>query len=65
MLNTTYKHEIKAETNGYMNIIDANNLGLAAVKIGAGRNTKEEKIDHDSGIYLNKKMESQLKLGKH
>lgn len=47
--------EIKANHAGFMEIIDTNELGLLAVRLGAGRNTKDEAIDYHAGIYLNKK----------
>ncbi|UZQ29310.1 MAG: thymidine phosphorylase [Spiroplasma phoeniceum] len=47
--------EIKATQAGFMEIIDTNELGLLAVRLGAGRNTKDETIDYHAGIYLNKK----------
>ncbi|PQP79620.1 thymidine phosphorylase [Spiroplasma sp. ChiS] len=47
--------EIKANEAGFMEIIDTNELGLLAVRLGAGRNTKNEAIDYHAGIYLNKK----------
>ncbi|GAA6237960.1 MAG: thymidine phosphorylase [Spiroplasma phoeniceum] len=47
--------EIKATQSGFMEIIDTNELGLLAVRLGAGRNTKDETIDYHAGIYLNKK----------
>ncbi|WFG96935.1 thymidine phosphorylase [Spiroplasma citri] len=47
--------EIKANQAGFMEIIDTNELGLLAVRLGAGRNTKNEAIDYHAGIYLNKK----------
>lgn len=47
--------EIKATQAGFMKIIDTNELGLLAVRLGAGRNTKDETIDYHAGIYLNKK----------
>lgn len=47
--------EIKADKSGFMKIIDTNKLGLLAVRLGSGRNTKDEIIDYHAGIYLNKK----------
>ncbi|WP_342252136.1 thymidine phosphorylase [Spiroplasma endosymbiont of Amphibalanus improvisus] len=54
LLNTKYKLEIKAKKDGFMNIISNEKLGLLSIKLGAGRIVKEENIDHQSGIYLNK-----------
>lgn len=49
-----FKKEIYAQEDGYMNIISAVEFGIVAMKIGAGRETKDEKIDFDAGINLNK-----------
>lgn len=50
-----YTYEYKAEKSGYMNIKSAVNFGIFAMKLGAGREKKEDDIDFDAGIYLNKK----------
>ena len=47
---------IKSEKEGYINKIDAMHLGEIAKKIGAGRNTLEDKIDYEVGLVLNKKV---------
>ncbi len=48
--------EITAEEEGYVESINALEIGLAAMKLGAGRKTKEDEIDYDVGIVLNKKV---------
>ncbi len=48
-------YEIKAETCGYINRIDALAVGKASVTLGAGREKEGDKIDFGAGIYLNKK----------
>ncbi|AEM68525.1 thymidine phosphorylase [Mycoplasma putrefaciens] len=45
---------IKAKKTGYVKYINAEDLGLLSLQLGAGRVTKEEVIDHASGIYLDK-----------
>ncbi|TCG11459.1 pyrimidine-nucleoside phosphorylase [Mycoplasma todarodis] len=55
--------EIKAEENGYMNIISAIDLGLAAMKLGAGRAEKSDVIDNTAGIFINKKTNEEVKIG--
>lgn len=47
---------VKAECDGYIQKIDALSIGIAAMKLGAGRATKEDVIDHNVGIVLNKKV---------
>ncbi|CAM9093831.1 pyrimidine-nucleoside phosphorylase [Mycoplasma todarodis] len=55
--------EIKAEENGFMNITSAIDLGLAAMKLGAGRAEKSDIIDNTAGIYINKKTNEEVKVG--
>ena len=55
--------EVKAEEDGYIKKIDALAIGIAAMKLGAGRATKEDDIDMDVGIILNKKVGDQVKKG--
>ena len=47
---------IKSDKSGYINGIDALKLGEIAKKIGAGRNTLDDKIDYGVGIVLSKKV---------
>ncbi len=46
---------IKSETKGYVESLDALAIGLSAMRLGAGRSTKDDVIDADVGIVLNKK----------
>lgn len=62
-LNPKFKVQIKAEKDGFMNIKSAIGFGLAAMKVGAGRATKEDKIDFEAGIYLTKKTAEPVKVG--
>ncbi len=48
------KMEIKSNKNGYINSVDALNLGKLACSLGAGRVKKEDNINHAVGIVLNK-----------
>lgn len=48
--------EVKALEDGYIEKIHALTLGVAAMKLGAGRATKEEDIDPDVGIVITKKV---------
>ena len=47
---------IKSDKEGYINSINALKLGEIAKKIGAGRNELGEKIDHEVGLVLSKKV---------
>lgn len=53
-----YQIEVKASSNGYIKEINALEIGEAAMKLGAGRATKEDIIDLSAGIILNKKVGS-------
>lgn len=44
--------EIKAESSGYIESIDAEYIGLASQHSGAGRASKDDEIDHSAGIRL-------------
>lgn len=58
-----YTYEITSTEQGYVSAIGAEKLGLAAMKLGAGRQTKDEKIDHAVGIVLRKKVGDQVSKG--
>ena len=53
-----YQIEVKASSNGYIKEINALEIGEAAMKLGAGRATKEDIIDLSAWIILNKKVGS-------
>ncbi|MDK2835409.1 MAG: pyrimidine-nucleoside phosphorylase [Thermosediminibacterales bacterium] len=59
---TGYSLEVKSPEEGYIYKIDAESIGLASVKLGAGRNKKGEKIDLASGIVLHKKVGDYIKV---
>lgn len=47
---------IKSDKEGYINNINALELGRIAKAIGAGRNTLDDVIDHEVGLVLSKKV---------
>lgn len=47
----------------YIESIDAEEIGIASVMLGAGRQKKEDDIDHSVGIVLNKKVGDTLQNG--
>ncbi len=55
--------EIKSKQSGYIKEIDALAIGIGAMKLGAGRETKEDPIDPDVGITLKKKVGDQVVEG--
>ncbi len=58
-----YIIEVKSEKDGYVNKIYAEKLGVIAMNLGAGRATKESKIDLSVGIKLNKKRGDKVSKG--
>ncbi len=54
--NTNYSETYKSTTEGYITEINALDIGLASVKLGAGRETKDSIIDFGAGIVLKKKI---------
>lgn len=55
--------DILAEKEGYVHGIDAEEVGRAALVIGAGRETKESPIDYSVGILLVKKVGHKVSKG--
>jgi pyrimidine-nucleoside phosphorylase len=48
---------------GYVAAIDTRAIGMAAVMLGAGRTTKDDRIDYGSGIIIGKKLGDRVELG--
>jgi len=55
--------ELKADKAGYISQIHCEEIGLAAMMLGAGRETKESKIDMGVGLKLIKHVGDQVKAG--
>lgn len=58
-----YQVEFKAKKDGYITEIIANEIGVASMMLGAGRQTKEDVIDLGVGIVLNKKVGEHVEKG--
>jgi pyrimidine-nucleoside phosphorylase len=58
-----YKIEVPALESGTVNKITANDVGTAAMLLGAGRATKESEIDLAVGLMLNKKVGDTVQKG--
>lgn len=58
-----FKFEFKAPESGFLTQIDAYKMGIASLELGAGRKTKEDRIDHAAGIVLKTKTGGQVKKG--
>ena len=54
-------YEVKAPLEGYINIIDASQLGMIVIELGGGRKVKEDKLDYQVGIELIKKQSDKVK----
>lgn len=59
----TLTAELKSETAGYVQNIEAKKIGLASQQTGAGRATKEDEIDLSAGIKVMKKVGDEVKAG--
>ena len=60
---TQFLYSYKSGQEGYINEINAKKIGIASMELGAGRQTKESKIDFGAGILLKKKVGEYVKIG--
>lgn len=58
-----YQIEVPADQDGVVAAITADEIGTAAMKLGAGRATKESDIDLAVGLMLNKKIGDTVRKG--
>jgi len=58
-----YKIEVPASKDGFITFMEADEIGTAAMLLGAGRATKESEIDLAVGIVLNKKVGDSVSKG--
>jgi pyrimidine-nucleoside phosphorylase len=64
LLPTADHHiEVTAKTSGFVQQIEAEQIGIAAMLLGAGRAKKEDQIDYSVGITLNKKIGDAVQSG--
>ncbi|MBN8252254.1 pyrimidine-nucleoside phosphorylase [Priestia flexa] len=61
--DASYKISVPAKADGYVSEIVAEQIGVAAMKLGAGRATKESVIDLAVGVVLHKKVGDAVKKG--
>ena len=61
--NATGAREIASPRAGYVSLIDAEDIGIAANMIGAGRDKKEDSIDPAVGIILEVKAGEKVEAG--
>jgi pyrimidine-nucleoside phosphorylase len=60
---TEFIHEIIADHEGYIHAMDAYEIGMVSLELGAGRRTKEDSIDPAAGIILKRKTGDEIKKG--
>jgi len=58
-----FQIELLAKQDGYVAKMEADEIGVAAMLLGAGRATKESEIDLAVGLILHKKVGDQVKQG--
>ncbi|MBO1003977.1 pyrimidine-nucleoside phosphorylase [Pseudogracilibacillus auburnensis] len=58
-----YQIDVPAQEAGYVSQITADEIGTAAMILGAGRATKESEIDLAVGLVLHKKIGDQVEVG--
>lgn len=55
--------DVISDTDGYILSCNAERVGIAAMTLGAGRQTKDSVIDYNAGIVLRKKPGDRIKVG--
>lgn len=55
--------EVYAPVDGYVSHIESDRVGISAMKLGGGRETKESPIDLSVGILINKKVGDKVEKG--
>lgn len=60
---SSIKHEVRATKAGYISKMNAEEIGVSSVILGAGRETKDSIIDHSAGIVLVKKLGDNVEIG--
>ena len=58
-----FEEAVIAPKDGFITRINAESVGIAAMKLGAGRKTKEDVIDYSAGIKLNARIGDEVHAG--
>jgi pyrimidine-nucleoside phosphorylase len=58
-----FREVIKSSSSGYLSEVNTYELGMAAIDLGAGRKTKDDKIDPKAGIIFNYKIGDTINKG--
>lgn len=56
-------HTVHSQQEGYVQSIDGETVGYAAIALGAGRKTTQDPIDHSASIIIHKKVGSMVRSG--
>ncbi|MCH8558082.1 MAG: thymidine phosphorylase [Balneolia bacterium] len=59
----SHKTEFTAAADGFVSAIDAYQVGMASLELGAGRKEKTQPVDPSAGIVLHKKIGDKVKKG--
>lgn len=55
--------DVKAARDGWLSSLDAREVGRLAVRLGAGRETMEDRLDYGAGVFLFKKRGDRVRRG--
>lgn len=58
-----FTHDVVSDSDGYVYSIKAEDIGIASLLAGAGREKKEDEIDYSAGIIINKKVNDKINKG--
>ena len=61
--SSKHEYDVLSDREGYILSCNAEAVGIAAMKLGAGRATKDDVIDHKAGILLFKKPGDKVLIG--
>ncbi len=61
--NTLYNEKIRSFKNGYIKSMNTENIGKVSLKLGSGREYKDEPIDYGAGITVLKKNGDYVEIG--
>lgn len=60
---SNYSYEIKSDKEGFLTNLYSLELAHLSMNLGAGRKTKEDKIDYSAGIIINKNINDKVDIG--
>ena len=60
---SNYEYQIKSKEEGYLTNLHSLELAKLSSLLGAGRKTKEDKIDYSAGIIINKNINDKVSIG--